>query len=162
MNTIKVAVFVVVAALLLWVGTVYNRKLDEKAAQQDREVAQEAKQSQDKIMNSLIKEDVIVGTGEEVKSGDIVSVHYTGTFTDGKKFDSSYDRGTPFEFTVGQGSVIQGWDLGVVGMKVGGERKLTIPPELGYGNKDYSVIPGNSTLKFTIDLLGIKHPEAKQ
>jgi FKBP-type peptidyl-prolyl cis-trans isomerase len=96
------------------------------------------------------------GTGDPVKSGDTVTVNYVGTLQDGTKFDSSIDRGQPFQFTPGQNSVIQGWELGVVGMKVGEKRKLTIPPELGYGaNGAGGVIPPNATLTFEIDLLSI-------
>lgn len=100
--------------------------------------------------------DTVVGKGDAVKTGDTVSVHYTGTFTDGKKFDSSKDRNEPFQFTVGARSVIPGWDEGLVGMKVGGTRKLVVPPQLGYGPNDYGPIPGNSTLHFNIELLAIK------
>jgi len=97
------------------------------------------------------------GSGPAVKSGDTVTVNYVGTLQDGTKFDSSIDRGQPFEFTIGQNSVIQGWELGLVGMKVGEKRKLTIPPELGYGAQGAGgVIPPNATLIFEIDLLGIK------
>ena len=101
-------------------------------------------------------EDVVAGKGPEVKSGDSVSVHYTGTLMSGKKFDSSRDRNTPFEFKVGAGNVIKGWDQGVVGMKVGGKRKLTIPPSLAYGASEKTGIPANSALKFDIELLSIK------
>jgi FKBP-type peptidyl-prolyl cis-trans isomerase len=104
----------------------------------------------------LIKEDVIVGKGAEAKTGSVVSVHYLGTLEDGTKFDSSYDRGQPFEFTLGRGEVIGGWDLGVLGMKIGGKRKLTIPSELGYGAEGYGPIPGGATLKFTVELLEVK------
>jgi len=93
--------------------------------------------------------------GTEAKNGDNVSVHYTGTLTDGTKFDSSVDRGQPFEFVLGAGRVIQGWDLGVLGMKIGEKRKLTIAPELGYGSADMGTIPPNSTLIFEVELLGI-------
>ncbi len=113
--------------------------------------------SETKEGNDLKVEDVLVGTGTEAKPGTKVSVHYTGTFTDGKKFDSSRDRGTPFEFTLGAGQVIRGWDLGIAGMKVGGKRKLTIPPELGYGVDGMpGAIPGNATLLFDVELLGVK------
>lgn len=96
------------------------------------------------------------GTGAEAKKGDTVSVHYTGTLTDGTKFDSSLDRGTPFEFTLGGGQVIKGWDEGVVGMKIGEKRKLTISPEYGYGATGIGPIPPNATLIFEVELLGIK------
>ena len=96
------------------------------------------------------------GSGDAAKSGDAVTVNYVGTLENGTKFDSSIDRGTPFQFTLGQNRVIQGWELGVVGMKVGEKRKLTIPPELGYGDQAVGgVIPANATLVFEIDLLGI-------
>ncbi len=101
-------------------------------------------------------EEIEVGTGEEVKSGDTVVMHYRGTLEDGTQFDSSYDRGEPFTTQIGTGAVIQGWDQGVPGMKVGGKRKLTIPPELGYGAADMGDIPPNSTLIFEVELLEIQ------
>lgn len=101
-------------------------------------------------------EDLVVGEGEEAVAGKKVTVHYIGTLTDGTKFDSSVDRGQPFEFNLGAGQVIQGWDQGVAGMKVGGKRKLTIPPELGYGDRDMGDIPPNSTLVFEVELLGVE------
>ena len=97
------------------------------------------------------------GTGEVTKAGDTVTVNYAGTLEDGTKFDSSIDRGQPFEFILGQNSVIQGWELGVLGMKVGEKRRLTIPPELAYGSTGAGgIIPSNATLIFEVDLLGIK------
>jgi peptidyl-prolyl cis-trans isomerase A (cyclophilin A) len=101
-------------------------------------------------------EDLVVGTGEEAKRGDLVKVHYTGTLTDGTEFDSSRKNNHPFDFQLGKREVIQGWDLGVAGMKVGGKRKLTIPPSLGYGKRGSPpVIPGNATLLFDVELLEV-------
>lgn len=102
-------------------------------------------------------QDLDVGDGDMAEAGDTVSVHYTGWLVDGTKFDSSVDRGQPFEFTLGAGSVIQGWDEGVAGMRVGGTRKLSIPPELGYGDRGAgNVIPPGATLIFEVELLEIK------
>lgn len=99
-------------------------------------------------------EDITVGDGNEAREGSKVIVHYSGTLTDGTKFDSSYDQGDPFEFNLGASEVIKGWDMGVVGMKVGGKRKLTIPPDLAYGEAGAGAsIPPNSTLIFEIELL---------
>ena len=102
-------------------------------------------------------EDMEVGTGIEAANGDRVTVHYTGWLIDGTKFDSSIDRGQPFVFSLGAGQVIQGWDRGVRGMQVGGIRKLTIPPELAYGDRPVGggLIPANSTLVFEVQLLDI-------
>lgn len=97
-----------------------------------------------------------VGTGAAVKTGDTVVIHYNGTLTDGTKFDSSYDRKKPFETQIGVGAVIKGWDEGVVGMKVGGKRKLTIPPSLGYGDQANGAIPANATLVFDVELIEVK------
>lgn len=103
-------------------------------------------------------EDVKVGTGDEAKAGALITVHYVGTLDDGTKFDSSRDRGQPFSFPLGQGMVIQGWEQGFAGMKVGGIRKLTIPAELGYGAQGAGdVIPPNATLHFEVELLGVRY-----
>lgn len=107
-------------------------------------------------LNKLVIDDIVIGTGAEVKSGDTVVVHYAGTLQTGEEFDNSKKRGEPFVFKVGQGMVIEGWEQGVVGMKVGGQRILVIPPELGYGEKGIGPIPPNSTLVFSIELLEIK------
>ena len=104
----------------------------------------------------LVSTDEVVGTGDEAVTGKTVSVNYIGTLTDGTKFDSSYDRNQPFDFSLGAGQVIKGWDQGVVGMKVGGKRKLVIPPDLGYGATANGKIPANSTLIFEIELLSVK------
>jgi len=107
--------------------------------------------------SGLQYEDLVVGDGAEARAGDTVSVHYTGWLEDGTKFDSSVDRGVPFEFTLGRGMVIKGWDEGVAGMKVGGKRRLIIPADLGYGSSGAGgVIPPNATLIFEVELLEIK------
>jgi FKBP-type peptidyl-prolyl cis-trans isomerase len=108
-------------------------------------------------MSELIIEDLVAGNGDTATAGQSVSVHYTGWLTDGTKFDSSVDRNDPFEFRLGAGQVIPGWDQGVAGMQVGGKRKLTIPPELGYGARGAGgVIPPNATLVFEVELLGVR------
>lgn len=99
--------------------------------------------------------DIVEGTGPSPQQGQVVKVHYTGTLENGKKFDSSVDRGQPFEFKIGVGQVIKGWDEGVATMKVGGRRQLTIPPDLGYGSRGIGPIPPNSTLIFDVELLGV-------
>ena len=106
--------------------------------------------------SGLIIEELVLGEGAAVAAGQSVTVHYTGWLTSGKKFDSSKDRGDPFVFPLGAGHVIRGWDEGVQGMRVGGARKLTIPPELGYGARGArGVIPPNATLVFEVELLGV-------
>ena len=100
--------------------------------------------------------DLQVGTGIEAVAGKKVTAHYVGTLSDGTKFDSSLDRGQPFEFNLGAGQVIKGWDVGIAGMKVGGVRALVISPELGYGAQAIGAIPANSTLVFQVQLLGVK------
>ncbi|MBD8893262.1 FKBP-type peptidyl-prolyl cis-trans isomerase [Roseibium litorale] len=101
--------------------------------------------------------DLKVGDGAEAVAGQMVTVHYTGWLMDGTKFDSSVDRGEPFSFPLGAGRVIRGWDEGVAGMKVGGKRELIIPPQMGYGSRGAGgVIPPNATLKFEVELLGVK------
>ena len=102
-------------------------------------------------------DDIVSGDGAEAKAGQMVTVHYTGWLTNGSKFDSSKDRNDPFRFKLGAGQVIRGWDEGVAGMKIGGKRKLTIPPQLGYGARGAGgVIPPNATLVFEVELLDVK------
>lgn len=152
-NILVVSVFSIAAFLILILLT--NLKLPK--INNGNEVESLFAEGGEENLSDLKVEDLEVGEGNEVKDGDTVSVHYTGTLIDGTKFDSSLDRGTPFEFTVGAGQVIKGWDQGLVGMKVGGKRKLTIPPELGYGKQGAGDdIPPNSTLIFEIELLEIK------
>ncbi len=107
-------------------------------------------------MSGLEIEDQIVGDGDEAVAGQTVEVHYTGWLTDGTKFDSSHDRNQTFSFKLGAGQVIAGWDQGVAGMKIGGARKLTIPPDLGYGERGAGgVIPPGATLVFKVELIGL-------
>ena len=108
-------------------------------------------------VSGLTYADLVVGTGREAAAGNLVTVHYTGWLTNGKKFDSSVDRSEPFSFPLGAGRVIKGWDEGVAGMKVGGKRKLTIPSQLGYGARGAGgVIPPNATLVFDVELLEVR------
>lgn len=117
----------------------------------------EKKKASSIVVKELKKEDIKVGDGTEAVSGKVVSVHYSGFLTDGKKFDSSLDRGRPFSFILGRGQVIKGWDEGVVGMKVGGKRKLTIPANMAYGERGVPpVIPPNAPLVFDVELLEVK------
>lgn len=107
--------------------------------------------------SGLVYEDITPGSGATAEAGQQVSVHYTGWLTNGQKFDSSKDRNQPFEFKLGGGNVIKGWDEGVQGMLIGGVRKLTIPPQLGYGARGAGgVIPPNATLVFEVELLNIR------
>jgi len=156
---LTIAGFIVLAAVIIGFGMYYSNKLSAQSQQSAVDQGTAAEQTQSAIMQNLKITDVTVGTGAEAKNGDKVTVNYVGTLDDGSKFDSSYDRHQPFSFTigaVGPGSVIQGWNLGIVGMKVGGKRELVIPGELGYGAGGYPpIIPPNATLHFTVELLGV-------
>jgi FKBP-type peptidyl-prolyl cis-trans isomerase FkpA len=133
-------------------------KTEQPASKQSAEAAAPAKPTFPVAEVTALKmEDLKVGTGALAEAGKTVSVHYTGWLTNGTKFDSSKDQGQPFSFQVGAGEVIKGWDQGVTGMKVGGARRLTIPPSLGYGSRGAAgVIPPDATLVFDVDLLGVQ------
>jgi FKBP-type peptidyl-prolyl cis-trans isomerase len=107
-------------------------------------------------VQDLIIDDVVLGEGDAVVEGDTIVVHYIGTLENGQQFDNSYIKGTPYTVTVGAGTVIKGWDQGLLGMKKGGQRILVIPAELAYGNKAVGPIPANSTLVFSVELIEIK------
>lgn len=125
----------------------------------DRSLAAELADSigPDGTIQDMVIDDIKIGTGAAVAEGDTVSVHYIGTLQNGTEFDNSRKRGSTFEFTVGEGRVIPGWEQGVIGMKVGGQRTLVIPPELAYGERGIGPIPPNSTLIFVIELLTIEN-----
>jgi len=107
------------------------------------------------MQNGFKADDVVVGTGELAQAGDTVSAHYVGRLTNGQVFDSSKDRGQPIQFVLGTGQVIRGWDEGIVGMRAGGTRVLTIAPDYGYGDRAAGAIPPNSTLVFEVELVGV-------
>ena len=111
--------------------------------------------STSKNINGMTITDTLVGTGEEAVAGKVITVHYTGTLEDGTKFDSSLDRGQPCRFILGAGQVIQGWEQGFAGMKVGGKRSLVIPANMAYGDRAIGAIPANSTLLFDVELLAV-------
>ena len=142
-----VSLLVIIGLILMVVFTPKQNTNNMQDQNQEQEQAQ--------AQGELIVETVTEGQGQQAEKGDTVSVHYTGTFIDGTKFDSSVDRGVPFEFTLGAGQVIAGWDQGVLGMKVGEKRRLTVPSGMAYGPNDYAGIPGGSTLLFDVELIAI-------
>jgi FKBP-type peptidyl-prolyl cis-trans isomerase len=171
-TTIIIAIFIVVLVLFLLrnekTGAPTGGSLSNEQTEQTKQVekpngndqsqqAEGSNKNNNKLMELGIKT-TKEGTGDRiVNSGDTISAHYTGKLEDGTKFDSSVDRGTPFTFTIGQGQVIQGWEQGLLGMKVGEKRTLTIPSELGYGARGAgNAIPPNATLIFDIELMSIK------
>lgn len=123
----------------------------------DSAVAQALNESVDRngVLEKLIIDDVVIGTGDVVQEGDTVEVHYVGTLQNGQQFDNSHKRGQTFTFTIGEGRVIAGWEQGLLGMQAGGERILVIPSDLAYGSRNVGPIPANSTLIFAIELLKI-------
>ena len=152
----KITVFlIVVAIIILSIVYFFLRGINDPETQRMKQNNNQTQSATQDMTKNVEIEVLEQGTGEEAKNGDGVAVHYTGWLTDGTKFDSSLDRGTPFVFTLGAGQVIRGWDAGVVGMKVGEKRKLTIPPELGYGSTGVGPIPPNAALVFEVELLSI-------
>ena len=146
-------------ALIVGLVLVFQHKPASNTAikQTTKQTINQEKKTVTPEATQLQSTDEVVGTGDEAVAGKTVSVNYLGTLTDGTKFDSSYDRNQPFEFKLGGGQVIQGWDQGVMGMKVGGKRTLTIPSELGYGTRGAGgAIPPNADLIFDVELLGVK------
>lgn len=141
-------IIALIASLYLLINGIKVEKLDQEGnplTDQNQEI--------NTVTETVATEDIVIGTGDEVIAGDTLKVHYVGTLTDGTKFDSSRDRGTPYEFTLGVGEVIAGWDQGLLGMKIGGIRKITIPASLGYGEVEKPNIPANSTLIFEVEVL---------
>lgn len=159
MKIAKIIIFAVIAVALIWFGIWYNRKMDNRSREQAAGEQAATAQAQADLLSKLQVKDIVLGMGAEAKNGDTVTVNYTGMLSDGTVFDSNTDpkfkHVQPFSFALGQGQVIQGWDLGVLGMKVGGKRDLVIPPELGYGSNGQGPIPANSTLYFTVELLSV-------
>lgn len=149
MKIFLLGVFIIL--LLGVVGFVFS--LNKTPEEQNNQQTTPNKQTM--TPNELQIEDTVVGEGKEAVPGKLAVVQYTGTLLDGTKFDSSLDRGEPFQFVLGSGQVIQGWDQGVSGMKVGGKRKLIIPPDLAYGPTARGLIPANSTLVFEVELLDV-------
>lgn len=153
----KLGLIAITAAALSATAATAETKTDAKAdTKTDAKATTTQTSGKDtKVTDKLEIVDHKVGDGAEAKSGQMVTVHYTGTLTDGSKFDSSKDRNKPFQFKLGAGQVIKGWDQGVAGMKVGGVRTLTIPSDLGYGARGTGPIPPNATLVFEVELLGV-------
>ena len=159
MNKIDIAIIIIIVIVL--VGGIYlifnmSQPTDNNQNNSMQNTEQNTNTSSYDIQGmkvQILKE----GSGPEAKSGNTVAVHYVGTLENGTKFDSSIDRGAPISLTLGKNSVIQGWELGLLGMKVGEKRKLTIPPELAYGNNAVgNIIPANSTLIFEVEMVEIK------
>ncbi len=150
----KIISIIIVLSAIILSFYLLNEILKQEEVEQ---VVEESEEEEEVVQEDLAIEILEEGTGEEAQNGDSLKVHYTGTLEDGTKFDSSLDRGDPFVFTLGAGRVIQGWDLGLLGAKVGDKRKLTIPADLGYGDSGAAggKIPPGATLIFEIEVLEI-------
>ncbi|MEK7507590.1 MAG: FKBP-type peptidyl-prolyl cis-trans isomerase [Patescibacteria group bacterium] len=157
MPAIKIVIFILIAVAFITGGKWYNATLDERVAKEILAAEEIARQEELKALSILQIKDLVVGTGSEAKKGDTLSVNYLGEFLNGEKFDSSYDRNQPLEFVLGDDRLIRGWNLGIAGMKIGGKRTLVVPPEFGYGVQGSGPIPPSSTLKFTVELLGVNN-----
>lgn len=157
----KEVLFLILSGLIL-TGCFHSKSQNTNQVSKNQDHVESNDRSEgDQQVSELIIEDLVTGSGEQVKEGDTVRVHYTGTFTDGTTFDSSRESGVPFDFVLGEGKVIKGWDIGVKGMRVGGRRKLTIPSQFAYGERGIEgVIPPNSTLIFDIEVLDVNPEEA--
>ncbi|KAA3648722.1 MAG: FKBP-type peptidyl-prolyl cis-trans isomerase [Chloroflexi bacterium] len=156
-QTIRYLAIAVIVAVILWLGfTIYNNLNTGSTASVAGNLPEYNPSDLATTASGLQYLDFETGNGANPQPGQTVSVHYTGWFTNGEKFDSSVDRGTPFEFVLGTGGVIPGWDEGVATMQAGGTRLLVIPSDLGYGASDYGPIPGGSTLVFQVELLEVK------
>lgn len=175
---VAVAVALVVVGIFFTTGSMFGPFFGQNAQQVSQIATQSANVSESDIQVSINstqtmdskaddsfstsvagfeKQDIVIGTGAEAVAGKIITVNYSGALTDGKVFDSSYNRGVPFEFTLGAGQVIAGWDKGFDGMKIGGKRRLIIPAAFGYGPSGVpGVIPPNATLVFEVELLGVR------
>ena len=162
----KTAVFVSLAIILFFFaaasvvgfvskGNISDKNISNNKASLGGLTVETQKAPISKKINGMTITDTIIGTGEEAVAGKIVTVHYTGTLENGTKFDSSIDRGQPFRFVLGGGQVIQGWEKGFAGMKVGGKRKLVIPADMAYGDRAIGAIPAGSTLLFDVELLAV-------
>jgi FKBP-type peptidyl-prolyl cis-trans isomerase len=153
----NILIAILVIAIILVFGYILQDAMGNPIGKKTEPEAAQQTQPMDQPKEEVKIEEITEGTGQEVKSGDTVVMHYRGTLEDGTQFDSSYDRGEPFTTQIGVGQVIQGWDQGVPGMKVGGKRKLTIPASLGYGEQGAPPsIPPNATLIFEVELVGIQ------
>lgn len=156
-QTISYIAIAVIVAVLFWLGfTIFNNLNPGSGPSVAGNIPEYDPNELITTESGLQYLDFETGGGATPLLGQTVSVHYTGWFSNGEKFDSSVDRGQPFEFALGTGSVIQGWDEGVASMQVGGTRLLVIPSDLGYGPSDYGPIPGGSTLVFQVELLEVK------